>query len=110
MNVKAILSRIEDRLITLGMSKEEFYKLSGISSATYSYWNTGKYTPTPKKLKSAAEVLGVTYEYLVTGEEQNKPTLTEEDELTELQTKVLQRVKKASDAKLLAIIALLGDE
>ena len=110
MNVKVILSRIEDRLITLGMSKEEFYKLSGISSATYSYWNTGKYNPTPKKLKSAAEVLGVTYEYLVTGEEQNKPTLTEEDELTELQTKVLQRVKKASDAKLLAIIALLGDE
>lgn len=82
MNVKVILRRIEDRLIALGMSKEEFYKLSGISSATYSYWNTGKYNPTPKKLKSAAEVLGVTYEYLVMGEEQkNKPVLPEENEL-----------------------------
>lgn len=111
MNVKLILSRIEDRLIALGMSKEEFYKLSGISSATYSYWNTGKYNPTPKKLKSAAEVLGVTYEYLVTGENQKeKPVPSEEDELSELQAKVLQKVKKASDAKLLAIIALLGDE
>jgi transcriptional regulator with XRE-family HTH domain len=64
------------------MSKEEFYRLSGISSATYSYWNTGKYNPTPKKLKSAAEVLGVTYEYLVTGEGQKeKPVPSEEDEL-----------------------------
>lgn len=61
------------------------------------------------RLVEIANYLNVPTAYL-TGEEQNKPTLTEEDELTELQTKVLQRVKKASDAKLLAIIALLGDE
>lgn len=80
--VKAILSRIEERLVLLGMSKEEFYAKSGVSSATYSYWNTGKFNPTPKKLKSAAEVLKVSYEYLVTGESQkNKPVLPEESEL-----------------------------
>ena len=108
--VDAILSRMEIRMAELGMSKEHFYELSGISSASFSQWNTGAHKPTKKKIGQAAAVLGVSFEYLWFGEEQNKPTLTEEDELTELQTKVLQRVKKASDAKLLAIIALLGDE
>ena len=106
MNVKVILSRIEDRLIALGMSKEEFYKLSSISSATYSYWNTGKYNPTPKKLKSAAEVLGVTYEYLVTGEGQkNKPATPEGSELTEMQQKAVDMILNMSDAQLKAFIA-----
>lgn len=106
MNVKVILSRIEDRLIALGMSKEEFYKLSGISSATYSYWNTGKYNPTLKKLKSAAEVLGVTYEYLVTGEGQkNKPATHEGRELTEMQQKAVDMILNMSEAQLKAFIA-----
>ena len=107
MNVKVVLSRIEDRLIALGMSKEEFYKLSGISSATYSYWNTGKYNPTFKKLKSAAEVLEVSYEYLVTGEEQqkNKPALPEENELTEMQRKAVDMIMNMTDAQLKAFIA-----
>ena len=68
MDVQGILSRIENRLKEIGMSKEEFYKLSGISSATYSYWNTGKYNPTPKKLRPAADVIGIDYFYLLTGE------------------------------------------
>ena len=51
MDVKVILSRIEEQLRLLGMTKEDFYAQSGISSATFSYWNTGKYKPTPKKLK-----------------------------------------------------------
>ena len=106
MNVKVILSRIEDRLIALGMSKEEFYKLSGISSATYSYWNTGKYNPTPKKLKSAAEVLGVTYEYLVTGKTQKeKPATHEGRELTEMQQKAVDMILNMTDAQLKAFIA-----
>lgn len=106
MNVKVILSRIEDRLIALGMSKEEFYKLSGISSATYSYWNTGKYNPTPKKLKSAAEVLGVTYEYLVTGENQKeKPATHEGRELTEMQQKAVDMILNMTDTQLTAFIA-----
>lgn len=93
--------------MALGMSKEEFYKLSGISSATYSYWNTGKYNPTVKKLKSAAEVLGVTYEYLVTGEEQkNKPA--PEGELSELQQAVINKILSWSDEQLEAFAKIIG--
>lgn len=105
MDVKVILSRIEEQLRLLGMTKEDFYAQSGISSATFSYWNTGKYKPTPKKLKSAAEVLGVTYDYLMTGEKENKPALPQENELTEKQRKAWNIVKSMSDAQLDAFIA-----
>lgn len=98
--VKAILSRIEERLVVLGMSKEEFYTKSGISSATYSYWNTNRYKPTPKKLRNAAEVLEVSYEFLVTGEEQNKPATHEERELTEKQLRMWNLIKDMDDQHL----------
>ena len=103
--VKAILSRIEERLVVLGVSKEEFYAKSGISSATYSYWNTNRYKPTPKKLRNAAEVLEVSYEYLVTGEEQKKPATHEGDELTEAQRQALTLIKSMSDEQLRAFIS-----
>ena len=64
MDTLAIIKRIELRLAELGMSKADFYKLSGISSASFSQWNTGKYKPSENKLRSAAECLGVSFEYL----------------------------------------------
>lgn len=70
MDTLAIIKRIELRLAELGMSKADFYKLSGISSASYSQWNTGKYKPSESKLRSAAECLGVSFEYLCYGVEQ----------------------------------------
>lgn len=105
MDVKVILSRIEEQLRLLGMTKEDFYAQSGISSATFSYWNTGKYKPTPKKLKSAAEVLGVTYDYLMTGEKENKPALPQENELTDMQQKAFDMIKQMTDDQLKAFIA-----
>ena len=64
MDTLAIIKRIELRLTELGMSKADFYKLSGISSASYSQWNTGKYKPSESKLRGAAECLDVSFEYL----------------------------------------------
>ena len=88
MDTLAIIKRIEMRLSELGMSKADFYKISGISSASYSQWNTGMYKPSEKKLRSAAKCLGVSYEYLCNGAqneiekapaESGKREVTEED-------------------------------
>ena len=68
MDVSTILKRIELRRIELGMSKTEFYEKSGISSATYSQWNTNTFQPSKRKLMAAASALKMTYEELV-GEE-----------------------------------------
>ena len=82
MDNLAIIKRIEIRLSEINMSKAEFYKLSGISSASLSQWRTGVYSPTRKKLESAAECLGLSYEYLAYGAEETEkaPALTEKDE------------------------------
>lgn len=81
MDTLAIIKRIELRLAELRMSKADFYKLSGISSASYSQWNTGKYNPSESKLRNAAECLGVSVGYLLGEEPKEKtPTLTQKDE------------------------------
>lgn len=80
MDTLAIIKRIELRLAELGMSKAEFYKKSGISSASYSQWNTGKYNPSRVKLQQAAAVLGLDLDYLCYGLEENKKAPTENGE------------------------------
>lgn len=67
MDTLAIIKHIEIKLSEIGMTKAEFYKKSGISSASFSQWRTGKYKPSEKNLMKAAEVLGVSYSYLVNG-------------------------------------------
>lgn len=69
MDTLAIIKRIEIRLSEIGMTKAEFYKKSSISSASFSQWRTGKYKPSEKNLMKAAEVLGVSYSYLLNGVE-----------------------------------------
>nr|DAH85593.1 MAG TPA: Helix-turn-helix XRE-family like protein [Caudoviricetes sp.] len=68
-DISKILQRIEIKLAEIGMPKQEFYARSGISSASFSQWNTGAHKPTIKKLKDAADVLGTSVEYLLYGEE-----------------------------------------
>ena len=95
-NTADMLRRIEMRVAELGMTKEEFYEKSGISSASYSQWNTGTHTPTKKKMAQAAAALNVSLEYILTGEEQKeKPTTVSGSELDE---KSLIRAKKLSEA------------
>lgn len=67
IDVPGMLSRIELRMAELNMSKQSFYEKSGISSASFSQWNTGAYKPSVKKIKSAAKALDTSVEYLLTG-------------------------------------------
>lgn len=86
MDVSKILKKIEMRRIELGISKKEFYEKPGISSATYSQWNTGTFQPSKRKLMSAASALKMSFEELV-GQSENtkkeKPVSTPGDELEE---------------------------
>jgi transcriptional regulator with XRE-family HTH domain len=82
MDTLAIIKRIEIRLSEIGMSKADFYRQSGISSASFSQWNTGVHNPTEKKLQAAAECLGVSLEYLL-GEETKKDPAAQSDEVSE---------------------------
>lgn len=105
--IDAILSRMEIRMAELGMSKEHFYELSGISSASFSQWNTGAHKPTKKKIGQAASVLGVSFEYLWFGEGQKeKPTTQEGSELTPKQRKAYNMIKDLPDDQMDVLIAM----
>lgn len=100
MDTLAIIKRIELRLAELGMSKAEFYEKSGISSASYSQWNTGKYNPSRAKLQQAASVLGLDLDYLGFGFAQVEKTPTvsgERDILDEVDIGFYQGFKELTE-------------
>lgn len=60
MDGKVVVRIVETILAERGISMGEFYSQSGISSATFSQWRTGKYSPTQEKIAQIEKCLGVT--------------------------------------------------
>lgn len=106
IDVKGVLRRIEMRMAELEIPKEKFYAESGVSSASYSQWNTGTHKPTIKKLKSVANYLGVSLNYLLTGKDQ-KGSSPQGGELTEDELRLLTAYRAAPEKKRANILGLL---
>ena len=104
MDTFAIIKRIELRLAELGMSKADFYNGSGISSASYSQWNNGKYNPSETKLRAAANCLGVSYEYLRYGK---LPSAPDSVNYTTFASSVNNQIERR-DSVMLDVTALLN--
>lgn len=83
MGNSPIVSRINGLLAEKGISKRDFYRDCGITSASYSLWNTGKTTPRMKNLEVIANYLETTTDYLLTGlgEKEKAPTQEGEHEI-----------------------------
>ena len=62
MDGKELVRQIEIKLSELGMKKKDFYALTGISSAAFSYWNTGRSKPSLDALMRIDSVLGTSFE------------------------------------------------
>ena len=73
MGNSPIVLRINSLLAEKGISKKQFYKDCGITSASFSLWNTGKTFPREKSLQVIAEYLETTTDYLRTGIEEKTP-------------------------------------
>ena len=106
MDTLAIIKRIEIRLTELGMSKAEFYERSGVSSASYSQWNTGKYNPSKVKLQKIADVLGLDIDYLCYGVTQ-KENSTSELELTEGEKDLLELFRLIPEDQQPVVLAMI---
>ena len=83
MGNSPVVSRINGLLAEKGISKRDFYQDCGITSASYSLWNTGKTTPRMKNLEVIADYLETTTDYLLTGlgEKEKAPTQEGEREI-----------------------------
>ena len=72
MDRSPIVTRINALLAKKNISKAEFYEKCNLTSASYSNWNTGKTRPKMKNIERVARFLGVTSEYLLYGDGEEK--------------------------------------
>jgi len=93
MGNSPIVSRINGLLAEKGISKRDFYRDCGITSASYSLWNTGKTTPRMKNLEVIANYLETTTDYLLTGlgEKEKAPTQEGEHEIENPDIRMIAR-------------------
>lgn len=119
MDVAAFMARYERILSTRGIPKMEFYKMCGFTDAAVSQWRRGKNTPSMKTIQAIADCLGVTAEYLLTGAEQEeKPLINDDEELTEYLEELKSRpekrmlfsvTKNATKAQIEAIVKMIEE-
>ena len=62
-----IYCKVRDRL---GFKDADIAREAGITKSTFSDWKNGRSCPKDEKLRKIAKVLGVTVDYLKTGEEE----------------------------------------
>ena len=113
MATSPVVARINALLAEKGISKQEFYKACGITSASYSLWNTGKTQPRMKSLEVIADYLGVSVPVLL-GEveyKKEKPsTETGERLFSYSDLEILDAIRRADEKDLRAIRVILGIE
>ena len=59
-----------------GVTPYRVCKETGLTTSTISNWKAGRYTPKADKLQKIADFFGVSVEYLMTGENEKQPTLS----------------------------------
>lgn len=111
MDRSPIVTRINALLAKKNISKAEFYEKCNLTSASYSNWNTGKTRPKLKNIERIARFLGVTSEYLLYGDGEEKESApdpkTEGEGLSAAKKALLVAIDDLSDAqceKLLPIV------
>lgn len=75
MDGLAFVQMVEIELKKRHISKEQFYRESGISSATMSQWRKRVYSPSSAAIKKIEEYLGLEFSL----EQKEKPALTSKD-------------------------------
>ena len=77
----------------------------GFGNGTIGKWRNAKSAPPADRLQMVADALGVTSDYLLNGENENKPA--EKGELTETQREAMELIIKMSDEQLKVFVATL---
>lgn len=106
--IMEILDRIEIRLGIMRKKKYDFYNESGVSSALYSNWKTGKAKPTTKTLNKIANYLGVSLEWLISGSgEEQTSNLPQREQMRQEMRILFDAAEDAPASAILEAAALL---
>lgn len=84
----AFVQMIETELKKRHITKEQFYKESGISSATMSQWRKRIYYPSSAAIKKIQDYFGITF---TIGQKENAP---DELTLTEDEIRIIMELRK----------------
>lgn len=109
MGNSPIVNRINSLLAENGIDKKKFYKDCGITSASYSLWNTGKTNPRMKNLETIADYLHVPVSYLLEGKEQKEKPTSSGDGLSEIES-IFAQLTPSRQAKLIELARLYLDD
>jgi len=88
-----------DLLAAKGLTAYQVYKATGVAQSTLSDWKNGKSRPKADKLARIAAFLGVSVDYLLTGEE--APAVNGDPALTEY----LEELRSREDMRMLFSLA-----
>lgn len=102
MDRSPIVTRINALLAKKNISKAEFYEKCNLTSASYSNWNTGKTRPKMKNIEKIARFLGVTSEYLLYGDGEEKESAPD-PKIEGVDDKIAQFIRSASADELTEI-------
>lgn len=80
MDGLAFVQMVEAELKRRGIPKEQFYRESGISSATMSQWRKRIYSPSSAAIKKIEEYLGITFSLEQKEKSPDQLVLTEGEE------------------------------
>jgi len=97
LDTLAFISRYEAILKDRKIPKMQFYRDCDITDAAVSQWRKGKTKPAMTTISKIAEYLGVTAEYLLTGEGQKNSSLPDGREREDEVTKELREIWDEAD-------------
>ncbi len=95
--LKEIGQRIEERRKKLGLTQEALAEKSNVTSQFVSYAESGKRAMRPENLLNLSKALGVSTDYILTGEIIDKDMLLLTDKLKQLSPKQLRIVEAIVD-------------
>ena len=82
----------------------------GLSNSTAAKWKRTGATPNGDTLNKIADYFGVTTDYLLNGEQKEKPSTVSGEELSYSDMQLLAAIKRADEKDLKAIRVILGIE
>jgi transcriptional regulator with XRE-family HTH domain len=97
----AFVQMVEAELKRRGISKEQFYRESGISSATMSQWRKRIYSPSSAAIKKIEDYLGIVFS--IEQKEKDQP-IAQGDELTTDLLELMETAKSLPKEKLQALL------
>lgn len=101
MDVKIYLNEVGQRIMErrkkMGMTQEELAERSGLTTQFVSYAESGKRASRPENLMKIAAVLGVSTDYLLTGDIIDKDKLLLSDKLDKLGAEEVRIIESIID-------------